>query len=58
MVHFLADKKFLAEYEINNFSRKKFIHDFKNYNFASIRRFKYIMSVLYSKFIKSEKLYY
>ena len=58
MVHFLADKKFLAKYEINNFSRKKFIHDFKNYNFASIRRFKYIMSVLYSKFIKSEKLYY
>jgi hypothetical protein len=58
MVHFLADKKFLAEYNIDNFSKNKFIYDFKKYNFSIIKKFKGTTSLLYNKFIKSNKLYY
>ena len=58
MVHFLADKEFLANYSDKKFSRKIFINDFRKYIFSTKKILKNISSFIYNRYIKLNKIYY
>ncbi|MDA9158867.1 hypothetical protein N9O00_02895 [Candidatus Pelagibacter ubique] len=58
LVHFLADKRYLAKYNENKFNNKKFVSDFKKYNFSIKRVMRNSLSYMFNKYIKLKKVYY